>query len=415
MQIHFQSANYVKQNLSNNRPKQESKCNINTLKITNNSIKHGYYMPIKNISFTSRAPRDIKDVQQFFESIKNVNAKIWSNGECIMNPAAKENLSFLDDLSIKEKKIVVDEYKIMTGLPNFKTVNKNMSKEAINAINQIAKENQFKTLYAGYNNSCSMGKELALPGSDIDGLVYLIDDKSGANQYYRYLLGTKINQRLLETGADHYPEVIPYLQAKEFINLAEESFSKQKFSDKELKGFDKAIDNFDENYVKAADFNIKIIKNINIDEKIILKMKKDNLPQESIENATKQYKWDFLATCQMLENYRQNKGNTLLNNLDSNTKELFENSCLYKYSNITQQKAIMPYTKDKLLERPKVLKNFDEWSLEKQFDFVKTTIYSSFQIKPSKDNPFYKLFTNSGEHTFGPDSQPKMYELLTKI
>jgi len=347
-----------------------------------------YYPSIPpHINFRSNS--QVQKVEDYLDKIKNINAKVWEGEECIDNPEAQEFLPFLDSLvNDFEKRIFIDKYKEMTGFPDFDTVSKNIRTEVTARIYQLGRQENFIPLYCGFNLSCSAGKNLALPGSDIDGLVFLIETKKPEKtQFYRYLLGQSINQRLLETDAGHYPEVISVQELCHFISEAESSFKKENFSNAELRKFEHNINELNPDFVKAAEFNMRLTKNIS----------SINYPKGS--KQYEDYKYGFLATCLLIENYRQNsKNNTIFDNLDAETRELIESSCLYKYSNITQQSALSQHTKDKLIFRKNFFQDFGNFDLKKQFETIKALIYQSFRKSASDDSIGGRLFTNSGEN-----------------
>lgn len=380
-------------------------------------LTYAYYHPV---SFKSTPYEKRVNADTFFDEIKYMNAKVWvpkkdsSGCEPVSNPIAEPYLKALDDFNYTEKGTLVEKFMKMTGFPNPKLIKTNMENEAINAIAKLGKENGFKPLLATYTNSCSVGQGMPLPGCDMDGLVFLIDtEKKDECGFYRWQLSQKINQRILATGADHLPEILTLKQAKESIKLAESIFSQIEFSDAEIADLRNSIANFDPDFTKAADFNMKIIQHPIFENEIKKSFEADNSHQD-FQSYRRQYKYDFLGICMMLENYRQKSSNSIFNNLDKETKNLFENSCLYKYSNITQQKALMPHVKDKLKNRCFALKQFDRLSPEEQFEFVKVNIYNSFGIAPQEGNPFKELFGNSGANTFDLNPLVEMYSNLIK-
>ncbi len=349
-------------------------------------------------------------IQAYMERLQNINPKTWVPDEdpanprakkCINNPIAEKGLAFLDSLNNYEKRIFVDKYKEMTGFPDLDMVNRNIRNEVADKIFGLAKLHDFKPLYAGFVLSCSGGIKKALPGSDLDGLSFLIDTKKPLYAgYYRYLFGESVNQLILETGANHYPEVISLQELAHFIGEAEKSFQKEKFSEAELKRFQDNIEHLENDNVIGAEFNRRIAQNIN---------------NENHSDDPKQYKYDFLAVCQLIENYRQNGYNTIYDNMDDKTKKLIEKSCLYKYSNITQQALVSKRKKDKIKFREEFLKDFNDFSVQRQFEIIKAMIHRSYSItSPDEDETLKKLFANSGNMATSLDSLELMYKILTE-
>jgi len=145
--------------------------------------------------------------EEYYEKISKIKTYIWINEQPIRNPEFDTYIEKLDNLTDKEKKQFVKTFCEKTGYPNLEQVQKNMDNEIKRAIDVCFKDSDAKPLFAGYSSVCSVGKAVALPGSDCDGLFIVSDKPSGENVPYRHDIGDEINQRILETQGTHYPEL----------------------------------------------------------------------------------------------------------------------------------------------------------------------------------------------------------------
>jgi hypothetical protein len=88
--------------------------------------------------------------------------------------AGQEIAIVLDNLSEDGKKLYTKDFKDRTGFPNLTEVSKRIEQHAVQSLTAAANETGVEVLYSGYDNSCSVGRSVALPGSDLDGWSILI-------------------------------------------------------------------------------------------------------------------------------------------------------------------------------------------------------------------------------------------------
>ncbi len=364
-------------------------------------ISNHYYAPIsmkQRLCGIDEIPNLLEKMSSTYGTVCN-----YDNGHMEPNPACDRFLNILKSFEPDEQKAFVQKYKELTGFPDLNLVNSKMRQEMVKSINYFAENTSSIPLYAGFNSSCSTAKNLALPGSDMDGMAILINTKYPEyTQNYRCNIGCNTNQVILQAPITYLPEVISVQEFEYFINEAERIFEEKNFSKEKLEKFENNIKNLNKNFVEAADFNMELAKEINRPDSFILVSKK-------------QHKHNFLATCMLIENYRQKKDeNTLINNIDGDLKNLIENSCLYKYSNITQQETLSKLKKEKLKNREDISKDFENWRPEKQFKFVQTMIKHAFDKKIEDSNEFLNVWTHSDKDEVYLGSNMEMYRQLTK-
>ena len=88
-----------------------------------------------------------------------------------------ENLSFLDKIQSKEdKQQFITHYSELTGFPNLEKVSQRIEKEFILAVKKSAIGIEgAECIAAGYDETCSVGKRRAFPGSDLDKAFIVLE------------------------------------------------------------------------------------------------------------------------------------------------------------------------------------------------------------------------------------------------
>lgn len=342
------------------------------------------YYPPAGIKSGSFSPKD------FLEDIKYDNSEAFLRNtetgkeELQPNTPAIKKLKALDNLTLLEKKAFVNEFCAMTGFPNFKKVKENMESEFKGALLSLGENEGFKTLFIGYDKNCSLGRGQAFPGSDADALFAIIDDRHQPYSWYagkiRWDVKDIINQRILCTHAGGLPEVLSINFINQGLDMADCAFKKADFSEEDLKRFGTNLKNDSNDFVSAAEFNIRMAK---------------QLPKRGDIRDT------FYKTAMLVELLRD--GIILENSFDKETIQKIKNSPLYKYSNIVRQQGLSEKIKPKLKEREKLSKEFSTYPIEKQFSVVYDILRASYLLEPkNKENEKYFTNTNSnGEDIMG--------------
>ena len=348
-----------------------------------NSFPIHYYSfcGIKNNSFS---PKEFLSNIMYDNSEAFLQDETTGKEELQSNKPAIKKLEALENLTLVEKKAFVDEFCNMTGFPDFKKVKENMEGEFKNALEELSKQEDFKVLFIGYDKNCSLGKGQAFPGSDADALFAIIDDRHQPYSWYagkiRWDVKDIINQRILCTHAGGLPEVLSINFINKGLNIANYAFEKANFSKEDLKRFKLNLEDDSNNFVNAAEFDIKMAKQI---------------PKRRDARDT------FYKTAMLVELLRE--GIILENLFDKETTQRIKNSPLYKYSNIIRQQGLSNKTKPKLKEREKLAREFSTYPIEKQFCIVYDILRASYLLKPKyEENKKYFTNTNSnGEDIMG--------------
>ena len=303
------------------------------------------------------------------------------------------NLSFLDSIDeISAQKKFIDHYKSVTGFPNLAEVSKRIENTFINSVKSVAlgfDDYKYNVIAAGYDGTCSVGKRMSLPGSDLDKAFIILNGDylkiygSGKDEEivgeFKNRLWHATDQRILSYNHDtSFPSIMTINQIKNTIAAIREYTDKMSF-DRNI-----MAQNVKEEYldlIKASDFNIML-------SKLLPKRKYDDpinaINKENIKNFA-----------YFIEAVRDGKIVITSPEFQKLTGEL-ENNDFYKYSNVAQMRATKNAVeagieqKTKILLRKELEKSFSDWSISKQFEFIKTLIRYSCE-----DNvDFKEYFTN---------------------
>lgn len=316
-------------------------------------------------NFFRKTPKP--DFKNLFEEIKYVQAKIWDGGHLIINPEVEKYIKIFENLSTASKRKFVKEFCNQTGFPDLKKVKEVMDSEIVNVTERLCSNAGYKPLFIGYSSSCSLGRAVAIPGSDCDGLFVVVDKKIDYNKINRGMLGNSINQRLLETTGKHYPEIFSINQLMRYIEMSDCIFDRIKTPQK-IKIYEKNLERTDQDFIKAGTFNIDLASKIT-------RSKDRNM---------------MYLTAFFVEELRN--GNILVNNIDKHTLNRIKSSAMYKYSNVVRQEGFKNNIKPKWTNRKVICKNFDKMNTEQQFDICLDIFKRSLGIKQQNKNSCYVDF-----------------------
>lgn len=303
------------------------------------------------------------------------------------------NLSFLDKIATEsEKQKFVDYYKSVTGFPNLSQVSENIEREFIRSINTVSEsfgDYDYSVVAAGYDETCSVGRGRALPGSDLDkAFIILRGDISGkynpAKEYrlvnnFRNRLWYATDQRILSYNHDtSFPTIMTINQIKDYISKLDRITARMVLNTPKLKHY------VEEEYldlIKASTFNIQLSKHLP-------KRKYDDsyntLNKENIKNFA-----------YFIESIRDGKILTDTQYFKDLITQI-KGSEFYQFSNAAQMRATRNAVnsgregKTKINLRRNLETEFNGWDLNKQFEFIKTAIKYSCE---AQDN-FAEYFKN---------------------
>lgn len=297
----------------------------------------------------------------------------------------KENLSFLDEIYYtQDKKDFISHYQEVTGFPNLKLVSEKIEKEFVLG----AKKSSIGLYYgdviaAGYDDTCSVGKRKAFPGSDLDKAFIIIRGSGNLDrdkfilEKYKGNLWHNVDQRILSFNHDiSFPTVYTIAQIKDKLKKINQVANELSLDESHFRNL---VKNEYIDLEKAAEFNILLSKEFDTYTGNTGKLSKD----------------DVKNFAYFIESIRDGKNLISSARFDMLKSDL-ERSKFYKFSNVAQIKAVKNAIKKgreyktKILLREKLEKDFQNWDVSKQFDFIKTLIKYSCE---DEDN-FQEYFKN---------------------
>ena len=333
----------------------------------------------KNVNFTSipwyipyLEIKDAYDAITLYDYLKVGNYLDASDDDVSYKSESirKNNLAFLDALtSEKDKQRFIENYRNITGFPDLEKVSKNIEKEFIIGIKKssIGLEGG-KCLAAGYDDSCSVGKRSALPGSDLDKAFIIIQGSQPFQeendkliiQEFKNRLWNNVDQRILSFNHDiSFPNIYTSNQITTLVKAIDDKIKNIRFDKKYLKDL---INNEYVNLEKASTFNIAVSERFPIDKK------SNEITKDDVKNLG--YFVEALRDGKYLIN--SSEADTLLKSI--------KNSIFFKYSNIAQIRAVKNAIssgqeyKTKIKLREDLGAKFETWDIDKQYDFVKALI-----------------------------------------
>lgn len=303
------------------------------------------------------------------------------------------NLSFLDNIIFtKDKQNFIEHYQKITGFPDLKKVSINIENEFIRSLNTVANgfnDYKYGVVAAGYDGTCSVGKRMALPGSDLDKAFVILcgdylncwgegkDEEIVAN--FKNRLWHATDQRILSYNHDtSFPTIMTINQIKDYIERLN-TVTKHVIFDPE-----KMQKNVTEEYLdlmKAAEFNIEIAEQIP-------KRKYDDAQHALNKENVKNFAY-------FIESVRDGKKVISTYTFEELLKQI-KDSDFFRYSNVAQMQAMKNAVdsgreqKSKIILRQSLPKDFKSWSVSKQFEFVKTLIRYSCE----DEDMFIQYFHN---------------------
>lgn len=330
------------------------------------------------------------------------------------NKIRENNLAFLDRVTeTHEQRKFIDYYRKLTGFPDLTVVSNKIKNEFTNAISKASDDlyyTKYQILQAGYDGVCSVGRKKALPGSDIDKAYIIIrgtgnsaDDVECVNQF-KGRIWNNTDQRILSFNHDEaaFPQVYTIGQFEKLAEAAEKR-AQSLYGSREYDGigcpmhhwdfenaksynlslFNEALDKYNTDYVEANRFYINVCSEFP-------KYSYDRITKENIKNIG--FVLEAMREGETFDRFGKIYNNSLTDSL------------VYKLVNLSQLKALKNRvdSKPKRLARESLKYDFNNWSIEKQFRFVKTLIKYSCANNRAFTTEFSQYFSKPGQDLFEP-------------
>lgn len=354
-------------------------------------ITKAYYLPLN-------FGRRFIYAEELLQELGQEYSEKWVfNGERnvpIKNENALNKLKVMDEMTECEKYYFTKDFCKITGFPDFNKIADVMNNELQNSLSKLEETMQHKVLFAAYDSNCSLGKKLALPGSDADGMFVIIDKINDPFEQgeMRYLISKNVNKRIINITQSYLPEVFSVEQIREFLNISEKSYERMQkdLKPSDFERFEKNLSYDGKDFVKAAEFNILLGKYT-----------------PKIED-----KWNLCSLGMLVELLRD--GAILRNSLDEDTLNLIKGSKLYKYSNIMRQNGLKEINKSKLKHRKHIPPIKDEFKIEEHFQLIKSILFASLGVQDKNpDNAkYFKNLDSEGLSTIQEGNIFDMYAMI---
>ena len=284
------------------------------------------------------------------------------------------DINSLSKLSEDEQLDFLKAFCSLTGFPNLPEVSSRIENEINKAILLTAQETKAKLLFAGYNDTCSVGLRTAFPGSDIDTLFFVFDIEENEKPLIIESFNKKLNPLLVSTIKERTDDVPDFITRTEFFNslrLAEKIYTESLTSNNEI--YASNLKEPIEDWVEAGKFNLDLAGQLDDSQKS-----------------------PVLRAALVAEIARSGK----ILSIEFSDEDQLEiaNSCLYKYSNIQQMdamKQVPPKRKHRF--REEASKKFVYLTTSEKMIIIQTMLlYSVQKLKNKISNNFENCFIDSG-------------------
>lgn len=311
-------------------------------------------------------------------------------------PANKEirmkNFSFLDQINSSSNKIdFMDYFNSITKFPNLKKVSENIENEFIRMLKEKPlklQDRKFDVIVAGFDQNCSVGKKLALPGSDVDKPFVVLRGVFGENSTnknkeivdeFNTHLWTNTDQRILSYNHNSsFPVVYTVDQIDKILKKIDPYAKELNYNHEKWMSL---IENEYKDLMKAAEFNILLSQ---------------NFPQKEFNQSSNIVDREMLKNfAYIIETIRDGKKVFVSPDYEI-FKTILVESPFYRYSNIAQLKALEnsiasgQEQKQKIIKRKSLEKEFATWNTDKQFRFIKTLV----KYISGDEDDFFEYFKN---------------------
>ncbi len=315
---------------------------------------------------------------------------IWKpivNEEVINN--LKAGFNFLEQLPYF-KKSFTEHFCRETGFPNLAGVSDNIDSEILKKAHEFSDKLHAKLLFAAYDCNNSAGKRMALPGSDCDGLLFIYEDGAYNSSVARWGVLEDVNRRIICPHIDFPPELFKISEMDNGLNIVNNAFHQleKELTPQDFKTFSDNIKYQGKDFIKSADFNIRLTKYIPDRDK--------NLA------AMTGYFAEYIRAGKVLEN-----------NLPSWLITKLKSSPFYKYSNVLRQEAFKPLIKQKIKARENIVSEFNSMPAEEKYQLAKNIVLASFeQPVSSRFQKYFKVDGNGKNINTEMGNLLEMYEKL---
>ena len=270
-------------------------------------------------------------------------------------------------------------------------------------------EENYRVLAMGYNDTCSVGHNKALPGSDLDGAYIII---KGSNKYYddkevvdrfKKELWEKTDTRILSYNHQAaFPQVYTLHQFDLLLTRMEEYARMVQYKEavdytfgiiplKRGKYYMSLKDEYTKDYVHANQFYIDLCSRI----------EKSYSEEQDCNNPTKEMAKNFGFLIETIVNGSVIEDPDNKYRIDKELKEKVSNTLIGKYTNLSQLQALKknPPPKPKLVLRDELIELYKNSPPDKKYEIIEEIIRASCGSNCDKK---YEKYFAPGEDRFAP-------------
>ncbi|MBQ4646929.1 MAG: hypothetical protein IJB79_06240 [Candidatus Gastranaerophilales bacterium] len=280
----------------------------------------------------------------------------------------------ISKLNPQDKKHFIELYCKRTGFPNMEKTSFLIANNVQESLFEASNKTGVEIIFAGYNPTCSVGNGHALPGSDFDTFFICLKDWNNFDSFKEAFVDN-IDPLLCSMTRTRTNDLPDYVAIEDIINsivLAQSAFDSHSLQENS-KQYKENLNKQIKDWTQAGQYNLDL--NDFIDDK----------------NKT-----PLLRAGLLMEILRD--GKIVVDNLDDSTKEFFQNSCVYKYTNMQQMRSYKNAPlKLKHQNREAILSNFNQANDDEKLDLIFGVINLSVKDLKSKVDPKYQpMFQDAG-------------------
>lgn len=331
--------------------------------------------PMKSSVYMS-SQYDFFKFAKFYEALDD---QIFPNNKFVR----RDNFSFLERIPDFLKGTFVDNFKNLTSFPGLFSVSKKIEKHFVDCV-KANQTSELTPLLAGYDPTCSVSLNHALPGSDINRAFVIIRKEPKADisdvrlvNQFKGLLWKTVDQRILSLNhKNSFPEVYTLNQFHTNLDILDDLTRNAgliRHNTYFLNKKDKFIEPFE-----AGEFNIRLAK-ANQDQYYISR------------EAAKNFAYFIEAVRDGKIVYSKEGG------IESKILQRIRYSPFAQMSNLTQTRTIDKLISSgekkiqtKLKNREELWRDFNGWDVNTQFDLVKDLVRSVSQDQGQRFDHYFR-------------------------
>lgn len=273
-----------------------------------------------------------------------------------------QDLSFLEHLSVTQESALISLFNRETGFPDLALCSQRIVKHAKDTLEKIKESTGIQILFSGYSNKCSVANGLALPGTDLDAWVIIVNSKDKKQTTLDSLLNNLDPTILSLYHPFSYPVIISLDELQEAAELADSIYKGDaKFNEKEEQFIG-------ELQTEWSNYNLELAK----------RLKKPN-------------KEPLLHAITAIEVLRD--GKVLIEGSDTRIGDIRKTD-FYRLSNLLHLRHEVDFLKPKLKARQNIVVQYPLMTRLEKVRLITSLIRFMFNQQPRRGQQFSELYHN---------------------